>query len=85
MTPSIKDTFGHNCSYHPPTLEGTRRAHEEARDAIRTCGNKLLELTPQSREQSIAITKLEEAMMWANAAIARSHYDPFGEAKEVRQ
>jgi len=26
---------------------------------------------PESREKSLAITKLEEAIMWANAAIAR--------------
>ncbi len=29
------------------------------------------ELCPQTREQSLAITKIEEAVMWANAAIAR--------------
>jgi hypothetical protein len=28
--------------------------------------------TPPSREQSLAMTKLEEAVMWANAAIARN-------------
>lgn len=28
--------------------------------------------TPKSREQSLAITKVEEAMFWANAAIARN-------------
>lgn len=28
--------------------------------------------TPYSREQSLALTKLEEAVMWANAAIARN-------------
>jgi hypothetical protein len=29
------------------------------------------ELSPESREQSLAITACEEASMWANAAIAR--------------
>ena len=28
--------------------------------------------TPESREQSLAITALEESVMWANAAIARN-------------
>lgn len=32
----------------------------------------ILHMTPTSREQSLAITKLEEAVMWANAAIARN-------------
>jgi len=27
---------------------------------------------PDSREKSVAITKLEESIMWANAAIARN-------------
>lgn len=27
---------------------------------------------PPSREQSVALTKLEEVIMWANAAIARN-------------
>jgi hypothetical protein len=29
-------------------------------------------LCPDSREKSLALTKLEEAVMWANAAIARN-------------
>lgn len=27
---------------------------------------------PESREKALALTKLEEALMWANAAIARN-------------
>ena len=30
------------------------------------------DLCPKSREKSLAITKIEEAMMWANASIARN-------------
>lgn len=30
------------------------------------------ELSPDSREKSLAITHLEEAVFWANAAIARN-------------
>ena len=44
-------------------------------DAIRTKAKGLAiiisEICPDSREKSLAITKLEEAVMWANAAIAR--------------
>jgi hypothetical protein len=31
-----------------------------------------LELLPPSRERSLAATKIEEAMFWANAAISRN-------------
>lgn len=44
-------------------------------DAIRHEGLDLAALivatTPESREQSLALTSLEEAVFWANAAIAR--------------
>ena len=36
----------------------------------------VLDNTPPSREQSLAFTKLEEAVMWANAAIARNEKEP---------
>ena len=32
----------------------------------------IVTLTPKSREQSLALTKLEEAIMHANSAIARN-------------
>lgn len=32
----------------------------------------IVALTPASREQSIALTELETAVFWANAAIARN-------------
>lgn len=33
---------------------------------------KILKSCPDSRERSLALTKIEEAVMWANAAIARN-------------
>jgi hypothetical protein len=33
---------------------------------------KINELCPDSREKSLAITHLEDAVMWANASIARN-------------
>ena len=57
-------------TYHPP-----RSGQPEKYQAIREAGNAfarlLSSISPPSREQSLAIGKLEEAVMWANAAIAR--------------
>ncbi len=44
-------------------------------EQLRAKGRELAELIelycPESREKALAFTKLEEAIMWANAAIAR--------------
>lgn len=57
-------------TYHAPTPEaipkfGTLRA------AAHDLASLVNELAPDGREKSLAITAIEEAVMWANAAIAR--------------
>ncbi len=56
--------------YHAPKGDQTER-YEQLRDFARSFAVYLNENIPDSREKSLAITKLEEAVMWANAAIAR--------------
>jgi hypothetical protein len=58
--------------YHPPINEEVKMRHESIRDTCFNLAEIIVELTPSSREQSLAITKLEEVMMWSNAAIARN-------------
>jgi hypothetical protein len=41
------------------------------RQTAKDFSNLILENCPDSRERSLAITKLEEVVMWANASIAR--------------
>ena len=65
----------HNFTYHAPT-----GSQPERYDRLRTAGRELAllieELAPSSREQSLALTHLEEAIMWANASIARNEDAP---------
>lgn len=57
-------------NYHEPD-ESRATRHEMVRSAMKQAAYVVLDTTLPGREQSLALTKLEEAMMWANAAIAR--------------
>jgi hypothetical protein len=59
-------------SFHPADTDTKRQAHESIRAQCRTLAHYWTGALPEGREKSLAITKLEEAMMWANAAIARN-------------
>lgn len=57
-------------AHHPPTKAAVAM-HESVRRQFRRMTEELTLLVPPSREQALMLTKLEEAMMWANAGIAR--------------
>lgn len=57
-------------SYHEPK-QGQPAKYQVLRAWALDFAALIVRTTPESREQSLAITKLEEAVMWANAAIAR--------------
>lgn len=56
--------------YHQPDEE-RKRAHEATRGICMSAATQLDALLPEGREKSLALTKIEEAMFWGNAAIAR--------------
>ena len=58
-------------TYHAPK-EGKPEKYERIRDEAKALAHTINDLAPDSREKSLAKTKLEEAVMWANAAIARN-------------
>lgn len=57
--------------YHKPKDDQPDR-YVRIRDEARVFSLTINDLCPDSREKSLAITKLEEVVMWANAAIARN-------------
>lgn len=58
-------------AYHQPSTDDVARRHQTVRDLHGGLAIQLMSLCPESRELSLAITRLEEAMFWANAAVAR--------------
>jgi hypothetical protein len=58
-------------TYHAPKADQPQR-YVQIRDEAIALAQTIVKLTPASREQSLAITKLEEAIFWANAGIARN-------------
>lgn len=68
MTPEdLTNRFTH----HPPKGDQAVRYSEIRRKALEFA-QLINDMTPGSREQSLAITHLEDAVMWANAAIAKN-------------
>lgn len=58
-------------TYHAPKDDQAER-YAQIRAMIHGMAIMITELTPPCREQSLAFTHLEEAVFWANAAIARN-------------
>lgn len=67
----VKNRF----KFHPAT-ETTGPQHDAVRADLGRLALKIAKTLPMSREQSLALTHLEEAMFWANAAIARHAESP---------
>jgi hypothetical protein len=65
------DDLERRFTYHPPKGDQPERYQR-----IRSMGHDLASLItadcPDSREKSLALANLEQAVMWANAAIARN-------------
>lgn len=57
--------------YHKP--QGSQEGiYQTIRSNAQQFTSVIEQLVPDSREKALALTKIEEAMMWANAAVARN-------------
>lgn len=62
----------HNMTNHPPKDEHVVRLFEDLRKSFKATAAEIVELCPDSREKSLALTNLEQALMWSTAAVARN-------------
>jgi len=70
-TPKMVEQIDNNFTYHPPI--GTQQErYVDLRETAKGLAYKACNNCPTSRELSLALTKLEEFVFWANAAIARN-------------
>ena len=66
-----KPVIENNFNYHAPCYEGQSDKYELIREKAKELAYLIDEICPKSREESLAMAKLEEAVFWANAAVAR--------------
>ena len=69
ISAQMKERIENSFTYHSPKEDQPQR-YVILRDTAKELAFLILANTPMGREQSSAITKLEEAIMWANKAIA---------------
>lgn len=67
MNPQIENNF----KYHAPK-DGQPEIYTAIREKAKELAYLIDEKVPNSREKSLAMTKLEETVMWANSAVARN-------------
>ncbi len=67
----MKNVIENNFTYHAPQ-PGQPEKYEAIQEKAKELAYLVDELVPDSREKSLAMTKLEECSMWANAGIARN-------------
>ena len=61
----IENTF----TYHRPFGNQPQR-YEDLRNEAKSLAKTIQQACPESREKSLAITSLQQAIIWANASIA---------------
>lgn len=66
-----RDDLAKRFTYHKPK-DGQPERYEQIRASALAFAELVDGFAPDSREKSLAITALEESVMWANAAIARN-------------
>ena len=73
LQPKDIERLVNNFTYHPPIAELNQGGrYDIIRSLAHGYAHRLMTLCPPSRELSLALTHIEEAVFYANAAIARN-------------
>lgn len=67
----MNERIENNFSYHAPK-DGQGAKYTNLREKAKEFAYLIEDLCPDSREKSLAMTKLDETVMFANASIARN-------------
>jgi hypothetical protein len=57
-------------TYHPPRNDREVAEHQAIRDAGKALAQMIEDVVPASPQQTLAIRKCQEAVMWGNAGLA---------------
>lgn len=71
MDPKTAASIENAFTYHAPKPDQPPR-YKQIRDKAKELAVLIAETCPASRERSLAFTRIEEGVMWANASIARN-------------
>ena len=74
LNPAQTADLAKRFTYHAPK-PGQPERYTALRETALKLATLVVEQTPNGREQALALTKIEEAVMWANSAIARGEGD----------
>lgn len=69
---SDHEVVDHNMTNHAPAHPGVVETFEGLRRAAKLFAHQIVDVCPDSRERSLALTNAEQALMWAVASIARN-------------
>jgi hypothetical protein len=69
------DDLSKRFQYHPPRSPSDAGKHHRINDVMEGAARALDGIIPKGREHALVLTKLEEARMRANAALAHARAD----------
>lgn len=71
MDIEMQEDLRNRFTYHAPK-DDQPKIYESIRNMGLVFASLVTDLCPEARETSLALAKIEEAVMWANASVARN-------------